>query len=637
MTHPINILERYWKFTDFRPLQEDIINAVINNEDTFALLPTGGGKSVCFQIPALAKEGICIVISPLVALMQDQVNALLNKGIKAIALTSGISNKEIDTLLDNCIYGNYKFLYLSPERLQQELVQDRIRQMNVNLIAVDEAHCISQWGNDFRPAYKNINILRQLHPTVNVVALTASATPEVVEDIITELDFISPKVFKQSFYRPNIAYMVFEEEDKYFRLEAILIKNKQPSIIYVRNRRLTLEITQYLESKNITSTYYHGGLNNTVKDQHLNDWLSSKKQVMVATNAFGMGIDKSDVKTVIHINLPDSIESYFQEAGRAGRDEAKAYAVILKNKNDNIALNNQFLKVLPTVDFVKIVYRKLCSYFQISYGEGSYQTFDFNFNDFCKTYKFNTVTTYNTLNILDNTSVITLSKQFNKRIEVQFWISSHALFKYWDSHKDFDSIIKSILRTYGGIFEHSTKINSSLISDKAGIKETRLINVLEELAKDEIITLLINKTDAQITFIEPREDEKTINRIASIITQQNTLKQKQVKAVLDYVNNDQLCKSIQLLTYFGEKNIDPCGICSVCISAKAKPKTDFKIVKNKIIESLEFGDKNSKTLFKTLPFTEADINKTLKTLLEEDIIVITKTNSYKLKHIWIKI
>ena len=633
MTHPINILERYWKFTDFRPLQEDIINAVINNEDTFALLPTGGGKSVCFQIPALAKEGICIVISPLVALMKDQVNALLNKGIKAIALTSGIPNKEIDTLLDNCIYGNYKFLYLSPERLQQELVQDRIRQMNVNLIAVDEAHCISQWGNDFRPAYKNINILRQLHPTVNVIALTASATPEVVEDIITELDFISPKVFKQSFYRPNIAYMVFEEEDKYFRLEAILLKNKQPSIIYVRNRRLTLEITQYLESKNISSTYYHGGLNNTIKDQHLNDWLSSKKQVMVATNAFGMGIDKSDVKTVIHINLPDSIESYFQEAGRAGRDEAKAYAVILKNKNDNTALNNQFLKVLPTVDFVKIVYRKLCSYFQISYGEGAYQTFDFNFNEFCKTYKFNTVTTYNALNILDNTSIITLSKQFNKRIEVQFLISSHALFKYLDAHKDFEIIIKSILRTYGGIFEHSTKINSSLISDKAGIKEIKLVYVLEQLAKDEVITLLINKTDAQITFIEPREDEKTINRIASIIKQQNTLKQKQVQAVLDYINNDQLCKSIQLLTYFGEKDVQPCGICSVCISAKAKPKTDFKTVKNKIIECLEFGDKNSKTLFKTLPFTEEDINNTLKKLLENDIVELTKTNSYKLKHI----
>lgn len=631
--HPINILERYWKFTAFRPLQEDIINAVINNEDTFALLPTGGGKSVCFQIPALAKEGICIVISPLVALMKDQVNALQIKGIKAIALTSGVPNKDIDTLLDNCIYGNYKFLYLSPERLQQELVQDRIRQMNVNLIAVDEAHCISQWGNDFRPAYNNISILRQLHPTVNVIALTASATPEVVKDIITNLDFISPKVFKQSFYRPNIAYMVFEEEDKNFRLEAILNKNKQPSIIYVRNRRLTLEITQYLESKNIRSTYYHGGLNNVTKDKHLKDWLDSKKQVMVATNAFGMGIDKSDVKTVIHINLPDSIESYFQEAGRAGRDEAKAYAVILKNKNDDNTLNNQFLKVLPTVDYVKIVYRKLCNYFQISYGEGAYQIFDFNFNTFCKTYKFNTVTTYNTLNILDNTSIISLSKQFNKRIEVQFLVSSNALFKYLESNKGYEIIIKSVLRTYGGIFEHSTKINSSLISDKAGIKESRLIYVLEQLEKDEIILLKINKTDAQITFIEPREDDKTINRIASIIEQQNLLKQKQVKAVLDYVNNDQICKSVQLLNYFGEKKVKDCGICSVCISAKAKPKTDFKTISTKIIQALEIEPKNSKSLFKTLPYSEADINNTLKTLLEDDIIVITKTNSYKLKHI----
>lgn len=633
MKHPINILERYWKFTAFRPLQEDIINAVIANEDTFALLPTGGGKSVCFQVPALAKEGICIVISPLVALMKDQVKALQKKGVKAIALTSGISSKDIDTLLDNCIYGNYKFLYLSPERLQQELVQDRIRQMNVNLIAVDEAHCISQWGNDFRPAYKNITILRQLHPTVNVIALTASATPEVIEDIKTELDFISPKVFKQSFYRPNIAYMVFEEEDKYFRLEAILNKNKQPSIIYVRNRRLSLEITQYLEQKNITSTYYHGGLNNMLKDQHLNDWLLGKKQVMVATNAFGMGIDKSDVKTVIHINLPDSIESYFQEAGRAGRDETKAYAVILKNKNDDNALNKQFLNVLPTVDFTKLVYRKLCSYFQISYGEGTYQTFDFNFNDFCKTYKFNTVTTYNTLNILNNTSIITLSKQFNKRIEVQFTVSSNTLFRYLETHKSFEIITKSILRTYGGIFEHSTKINSSLIAEKANVQEQKLISVLTQLEKDQIITLNINKTDAQITFIEPREDEKTINRVATIIKQQNLLKQKQVKAVLDYVNNDQICKSIQLLTYFSEKNVDICGICSVCISAKAKPKTNIKTVKHGIITNLEFGAKTSKALFTALPFTEAQINATIKILLEDNTIEITKTNSYKLKHL----
>ena len=296
MEHPINILERYWNYTKFRNNQEAIIEAVINGEDTFVLLPTGGGKSLCFQIPALAKEGICIVISPLIALMKDQVQALNKKNIKALAITSGISYGELDTLLDNCIYGNYKFLYLSPERLQQELVQDRIRQMNVNLIAVDEAHCISQWGNDFRPSYKNIALLRQLQPTANVVALTASAKTDIVEDIVKELDFIQPKIFKQSFLRPNIGYMVYHEEDKYYRLETILKKYTSSSIIYVRNRKLTLEISKFLESKNILSTYYHGGLSNAEKETNMTAWLNNQKQVMVATNAFGMGIDKPDVK-----------------------------------------------------------------------------------------------------------------------------------------------------------------------------------------------------------------------------------------------------------------------------------------------------------------------------------------------------
>ncbi|WP_034040428.1 RecQ family ATP-dependent DNA helicase [Wocania ichthyoenteri] len=634
MEHPINILERYWKFTAFKPNQEAIINAVLEGEDTFALLPTGGGKSLCFQIPALVKEGICIVISPLIALMKDQVQQLNNKGIKAMALTSGISYSELDTLLDNCIYGNYKFLYLSPERLQQELVQDRIRLMNVNLIAVDEAHCISQWGSDFRPAYKNITLLRQLQPSTNVIALTASAKPEVIEDITKELDFIQPKIFKQSFYRPNLGYMVYHENDKYYRIESILKKYSASSIIYVRNRKLTLELSSFLKSKNITATHYHGGLSNDEKDANMNAWLNNQKQVMVATNAFGMGIDKPDVKTVIHLNLPESIESYFQEAGRVGRNGDKAFAVILKNNSDAVLVKNQFLKVLPTVNFVKQVYRKLCSYFQISYGEGEYITNDFDFNTFCKTYSFSSILCYNTLLLLDRNSVITLSKQFKNKVTVQFIISSSALFNYLETHQELNLIVKSMLRMYGGIFDHITKIDLKRIAEKASVTESELINALHELENNQIISLDLAKTDAQITFIQPREDDKTINRIATIIEQQNKLKQQQVKSMLDYIKNDTVCKSMQLLAYFGEKDVKPCGICSVCASTKKESKPqDINTIKKRIIELLENGDLSSRLISTTLNCSEKDVKTVLKLLLEHNIIAITQTNTYKLKHL----
>ncbi|MFD2541747.1 ATP-dependent DNA helicase RecQ [Lacinutrix gracilariae] len=633
MQHAINILERYWNFTSFRPFQEDIINAVIAGEDVMALMPTGGGKSLCFQIPALAKDGICIVVSPLIALMKNQVQALTDKGIKAIALTSGIHYKDLDTLLDNCIYGNYKFLYLSPERLEQELVQDRIRQMNVNLIAVDEAHCISQWGNDFRPSYKNIELLRQIKPNANCIALTASATPLVVKDITKELDFISPKIFKQSFARPNLAYMVFHEDDKYYKMESILKKQNAPSIIYVRNRKATVEISNQLAQQNISATYYHGGLSNTEKDNSLNNWLQNKKQVMVATNAFGMGIDKPDVKTVIHLNLPESIESYFQEAGRAGRNGKKAFAVILKNNSDEALIKNQFLDSLPTVDFVKLVYRKLCSYFQISYGEGIDSTHQFNFNQFCKTYKFNTLLCYNAVQFLDRTSVISLSKQFHRQTQVQFIISNASLFSYLKNNNHLSLVVKSILRTYGGIFDQEIKINTTLIADKASVNENIVLKVLAQLEKDEIISLNASKTDAEITFIVPREDEKTINVIASILKQQNKLKQEQVAAVLNYVKKDDLCKSIQLLNYFGEQDAKPCGICSVCITKKTTVVHDTKTIKNAIINLLENQDLSSRALNKQLPFSEKEINNMLQLLLEHHIITITKTNTYKLAHL----
>ena len=633
MEHPIQILERYWNFTNFRPLQEDIITSVLEGNDTFALLPTGGGKSICFQVPALAQEGICIVISPLIALMKNQVQSLKDKGIKAMALTSGIKFSELDSLLDNCIYGNYKFLYLSPERLQQEIVQDRIRQMNVSLIAVDEAHCISQWGNDFRPSYKNITLLRQLQPSVNVIALTASATPKVVDDIVSELDFINPKIFKQSFSRPNLAYMVFNEEDKHYRLEKILKKNSQSSIIYVRSRKLSIEISNYLESKGFTSTFFHGGITNEEKDIRLNQWLNNQKQVVVATNAFGMGIDKPDVKTVIHINLPESIESYFQEAGRAGRNGKKAFSIILKNKGDETRLKQQFLNILPTKDLVKQVYKKLCNYFQISYGEGVDVTNDFNFNAFCKTYNFNAITTFNALQILDRNSIISMSPQFNNKSSVQFIISNNQLFSYLEKNQNLSIITKSILRTYGGIFEQEVKINIHLIANKVGTSEKAIINTLKQLEKDNVITLKLSKTDTEITFIQPREDDKTINRIAEIIEIQNKLKQDQVESVLRYINNDSICKSMQLLSYFGETNLKPCGICSVCLNDKKKDFHDnYNNIRKEIITILEKGNASSRTLSEKLSCSEENIKDNIKNLLEDDIIEITKTNTYKLKH-----
>lgn len=630
MRHPVQILEHYWNYTSFRPLQEDIIEATINGEDVFALMPTGGGKSLCFQIPALAQEGICIVISPLIALMKDQVKSLKDKGIKAMALTSEYSYDDMSIMLDNCIYGKYKFLYLSPERLQQELVQNRIRQMNVNLIAVDEAHCISQWGNDFRPAYKNIVLLRELHPSVNIIALTASAKENVVDDIVKALDFIKPKIFRQSFERNNLAYMVFETEDKNYKIEQILNKNPQSSIIYVRNRKATLEIHDYLEKKGFSSTYYHGGLNHKVRALHLNEWKNNQKQVMVATNAFGMGIDKADVKTVIHINIPESIESYFQEAGRAGRNGNKAFAVILKNVADDAQVKKQFLSVLPTIDYLKHVYRKLCNYFQISYGEGEFETFEFDFSHFCKSYEFNALLAYNALQALDRTSIISLSKQFQNRTTVQVLITNDQLFGYIRKHPEVVIVVKSMLRTYGGIFDYETKVNLKIIANKSDVSEEKVVLILQQLEKDAVISLKLRSTDAQITFLVPREDDKTIHRIARVIEQQNDLKKKQVHDMLSYINNDAICKSIQLLSYFGETSPKACGVCSVCIEDKIK-ETNLENLIATITEVLNKKDLSSRAIAENTRINEHNLTLALQHMLEHQIIEITEHNTYKLK------
>ena len=568
MKHPIEILEHYWNFSEFKPQQEAIIEAVLANEDCIALLPTGGGKSICFQIPAMIRNGICIVVSPLIALMHDQVNNLKLKGIKAMALTSGISYNDLDRMLDNCVFGNYKFLYLSPERLQQDLVQQRIKQMNVNLIAVDEAHCISQWGHDFRPAYRDIKLLRKIHPSVNIIGLTASATFKVVEDISDQLDCISPKIFKTSFQRSNLAYLGLECNDKLKMTVQVLKKYSETSIIYVRNRKSTLEISRYLNKIGISSSYYHGGMSIKEKKTQFNQWVSNSNQVMVATNAFGMGIDKSNVQTVIHHNLPESLESYYQEAGRAGRNGEKAYAVILSNNSDQIISEKEQLNSLPNIDFLKKVYKRICNYFQISYGEGVDSVHNFNFKSFCRFYNFPTVLTYNALKILDRTSIISLEEKLRNSVFVKVLINNNVLFNYLEKYPKQALVIKVILRSHEGVFDHTTEISVQEIINKTKLSEKKVIELLTKLNHASIIQFEYSKTDAKITFIEPREDDKTINRISKIIKQQQVLKRKQINSVLNYIKNDGICKSQKLLSYFEEINSSLCGICSSCLEIK---------------------------------------------------------------------
>lgn len=625
---PKSILEHYWGFTSFRGSQEEIIDAVVSGKDVLGLLPTGGGKSICFQVPALQKDGICIVISPLIALIENQVANLQNLGIKAIALKGGLKFKEVDKLLDNCIYGNYKFLYLSPERLQQELVQERIRGMNVSLFVIDEAHCISQWGHDFRPAYLSCSVLRELHPKPPIMALTATATKRVSEDIIASLGLQNPVIKKDSFYRANIGFAVIISEDKNYQLKRYCKRLKHSAIVYVRSRKISEELSRYLVLNGLKATFYHGGIDQKTKTERLNLWLQDKVSIMVATNAFGMGIDKPDVELVLHYQIPDSLENYFQEAGRAGRDGSFAKAILLTNTTDKLLVKKQFLEVLPDVAFVRLIYRKLNNYFQIGFEEFTETTFQLNFNEFCSVYKLNTYLAYNALLILDRNSVISLSENFTKKITLKFKTDKDTLFRYMDQNPILDQFIKVVLRTYGGLFEFETHINTFLISKKLNIPESVVQTNFEKLATDDIIEYNHVDSDLEIIFLVPRDDDRTINRFSRRITEQNEIKVDKVSKILAYIENEKTCRSVQLLEYFGEKQQGVCGICDVC-KKNTTLETDLIKIKSEILELLKLKSTTSRDLQLELNIVPGLLIKALQELLEEESIKLNTKNEYQ--------
>lgn len=627
LQNPKKILEHYWGFSTFRNPQEEIINTVLEGNDAIALLPTGGGKSICFQVPALAKNGICIVISPLVALMQDQVNNLKDKGIKATTIPSGSSQDEIITLFDNIRFGNYKFLYLSPERLQSFFIQEKIRQLTVNLIAIDEAHCISEWGHDFRPSYQNIAVLRELHPYANFLALTATATLKVLKDIEQSLQLKNPKLFKKSFFRANLAYQIYQTEDKLYKLKRIFAKIKSPAIVYVNTRNRTKEISAYLNANGFKSGYYHGGLSVVEKQLSFNDWMTEKTPIMVATNAFGMGIDKPNVRVVVHLNLPYSVENYVQEAGRGGRDGNKAFSVVLTNESDVVVARELLEKSYPTLVEIKRIHKKLYQHFQIAKGELVNTGFDFNFLEFCSKYGFIPNKAFNALQLLHTNGVIQINENFQQKSTIQFLVNSPQILRYGEQNFKRKKFIEALLRMYGGLFENLVKIDEFFLGKKAGTTSWSVIKQLQELEEDNLITYNKASSNTELFFLLPREDDKTINRISRNIEAYLRQKHKKTEDLIRFIKEDSVCRSIQLLYYFGEETTKNCGICDVCLQKKN--------YKNYLVNILELLKKKkemtSKEICEQMQVKEDDVLINLRRLLSEEKIAINKYGYYFLK------
>lgn len=619
----LKILKQYWGYDHFRGIQEDIIRSVGEGRDTLGLMPTGGGKSITFQVPALAQEGLCLVITPLIALMKDQVRNLRERGIKATAVYSGMTREEILIALENCIFGNYKFLYISPERLSTEIFQIKLRSMQVSLITVDESHCISQWGYDFRPAYLKIAEIRQLLPGVPVIALTATATPEVVKDIQERLQFRQENVFRMSFERKNLAYIVRHTEDKDGEMLHILQRVNGSSIVYTRNRRKTKEITQFLNRNHITATFYHAGLSDDTKDLRQKAWLKGEYRVMVATNAFGMGIDKPDVRLVIHADVPDSPEAYFQEAGRAGRDGLKAYAVLLFCPRDKITLKQRISDTFPEKDYIRKVYEDINFYYQMAMGDGLGCTFAFNLDEFCHNFKHFPVQTDSALKILTRAGYLEYTDEQDNASRIMFTITKEELYRIHEQNEDTEKLLRILLRTYTGLFTDYAYINEELLSNRSGLSRQQIYETLLFLTRQHILHYIPGKKTPYIIYTRERQETDRIYLSREVYEDRKESYRRRIEAMIEYAESENKCRSRMLLHYFGEKNEHNCGQCDVCLQHhhSGLRQSQFDEISRQIRSLLEMESlslQELKTRMEDVP--EEQLTKVVSYLLSEEII-----------------
>ena len=614
------ILKQYWGYDSFRDLQEEIITSIGEGKDTLGLMPTGGGKSITFQVPALAQEGICIVITPLIALMKDQVQNLRKREIKALAIYSGMTRQEILTALENCIFGNYKFLYISPERLDTEIFRTKLRSMKVSMITVDESHCISQWGYDFRPAYLKIAEIRELLPEVPVLALTATATLEVVTDIQARLKFREGNVFRMSFERKNLAYIVRKTDNKTKEIPYILQRISGSAIIYVRNRRRTKEITELLMNEGITADFYHAGLDNAVKDLRQKRWQSGEVRVMVATNAFGMGIDKPDVRIVLHLDLPDSPEAYFQEAGRAGRDGEKAYAVILYSKSDKTTLHKRVVDTFPDKEYILNVYEHLQYYYQMAMGDGFQCIREFNLEEFCRKFKYFPVPVDSALKILTQAGYLEYTDEQDNSSRILFTIRRDELYKLREMGKEAEALIQSILRSYTGVFTDYAYISEESLAVRTGLTRQQIYNILVTLTKRRIVDYIPRKKTPYIIYTRERLELRFLHIPPSVYEERKARYEARIKAMEEYVTTENICRSRMLLRYFGEKNEHNCGQCDVCLSKRATDnlsEKSYEEVKRQILNLLSHSPLTPAETADQIKAEKEDIGQVIRYLLDE--------------------